>query len=86
MPLAGYVMTVSVLGASGWIAYASQPGIVHLWNPKAGLHRIVDAARPTSNVVFDQQRGLAAFGTESGGIEFWDLQEGRLVDRKPVFQ
>jgi WD40 repeat protein len=81
-PLSGYVMTISVLGASGWIAYASQPGIVHLWNPETGIHRIVETAQATSNIVFDLQRSLAALGTKSGAIEFWDLPNQRLVETK----
>lgn len=83
-PLSGYVMTISVLGKSGWIAYASQPGVVHLWNPEANVHRIVKTARAYSNIAFDRQRGLAAFGTESGTIEFWDLPHERLVETKTV--
>jgi WD40 repeat protein len=81
-PLPDYVMTVSVLGTSGWIAYASRPGVVRLWNPRAGAHRIVPAARASSNIAFDQRRGLSAFGTELGTIEYWDLPNGRLVDTK----
>jgi WD40 repeat protein len=80
--LAGYVMTISLLGTSGWVAYASQPGVVHLWDPKTGTHRVVQDARTSSNIVFDPQRGLAVFGTESGGIEFWDLPRGRRVESK----
>jgi WD40 repeat protein len=83
--LSGYVMTISVLGASGWIAYASQPGIVHLWNPETGAHRIVENAHATSNIVFDSKRGLTAFGTKSGAIEFWDLPQQRLVESKRFF-
>ncbi|MBM3765156.1 MAG: hypothetical protein FJW32_07165 [Acidobacteria bacterium] len=81
-PLTNYVMTISVLGASGWVAYASRPGAVHLWNPQAGLHRIVPAARASSNIVFSSRRGLAAFGTEAGTLEFWDLIRERLVETK----
>ncbi len=84
--LSGYVMTVSILGTSGWVAYASQPGIVRLWNPKANVHRIVEPARGASNIVFDQRRGLAVFGTESGAIEFWDLPNERLVETKRLLQ
>lgn len=80
IPLPGYVMTISVLGKSGWIAYASQPGVIHLWNPTAGAHRMVKGARASSNIAFDQRRGLAVFGTESGTIEFWDLPRESLVD------
>ncbi len=83
-PLTNYVMTVSVLGPSGWLAYASRPDEVHLWNPKAGVHRKVPDARASSNIVFDEKRGLAAFGTESGTIEFWDLIQGRLVETKAL--
>jgi WD40 repeat protein len=81
-PLSGYVMTISVLGKSGWIAYASQPGVVHLWSPNTGARRVVQAAFASSNIVFDQQRQLAAFGTTSGTIEFWDLLNERRVDAK----
>ena len=81
-PLSGYVMTISVLDTSGWVAYASQPGVIHLWNPKTGSNRVVQSARASSNIVFDQHRGLAAFGTESGTIEFWDLPQERLVETK----
>ncbi|MDX1980384.1 MAG: hypothetical protein SFV51_08950 [Bryobacteraceae bacterium] len=83
-PLPGYVMTISVLGKSGWIAYASQPGVVHLWNPHAGVHQVVAAARASSNIAYDQQRDLAALGTGSGAIEFWDLPRERLVETRIV--
>ncbi|MBL8236714.1 MAG: hypothetical protein JNM66_04800 [Bryobacterales bacterium] len=84
-PLPGYVRTVKMLGGTGWIAYASQPGAVHLWNPKNGEHRVVRAARTASNIQFDRQRGLAVFGAESGALEFWDLHNERLMESSPSF-
>lgn len=83
-PLSEYVMTIAVLGTSGWIAYAAQPGVVHLWHPKTGATRVVRTARSASNIVFDRMRGLAGFGTESGAIEFWDLLQGRMLDTTVV--
>jgi WD40 repeat protein len=83
-PLSGYVMSVSLLGASGWVAYASRPGVIHLWHPQTNIHRIVKGARASSNIVFDPKRGLAAFGTESGAIQFWDLLKARLVETRSL--
>ena len=78
-PQAGYVHTISVLGRSGWVAYAAEGGAVHLWHPETGATRIVAAARTTSNLVFDESHNRTALGTELGNVEFWDLIEGRLL-------
>lgn len=79
-PQPGYVHSIAVLGISGWIAYASADGPVHLWRPETGESRIATAARTTSNLVFDPDRGRTALGTASGTVEFWDLVEGRIVN------
>ena len=83
-PQSGYVYTVAVLGASGWVAYAAEGGPVHLWYPGSGANRIVQAARTTSNLVFDESRNQTALGTESGHVEFWDLIAGRLLSTFPA--
>jgi len=80
-PQWGYVSTISVLGESGWVAYAAQGGAVRVWNAETGEGREVEAARATSNLVFDGTRGRAALGTEEGQVEFWDLVGGRVLER-----
>jgi WD40 repeat protein len=83
-PQSGYVQTISVLGRSGWVAYAAEGGAVHLWRPETGATGIVAAARTTSNLVFDKSRNRTALGTEQGSVEFWDLIEGRLRSTLPA--
>jgi WD40 repeat protein len=79
----GYVHTLAVLGRNGWVAYAAEGGPVHLWHPSTGASRTVQAARATTNLVFDESRNRMAFGTDSGQVEFWDLIEGRLLESLP---
>jgi WD40 repeat protein len=79
-PQPGYVHSIAVLGNGGWIAYAGESGPVHLWHPQTGASRTVQAARTTSNLVFDGSRNRAALGTASGTVEFWDLVEGRVLN------
>lgn len=74
------VEAVTLLGKIGWIAYTFQPDAMHLWTPKAGLHRIVTAAGGASSVVFDSQRGPAEFGTATGTVVFWVLPLQRLAE------
>jgi WD40 repeat protein len=83
-PQSGYVYTIAVLGTSGWVAYAAEDGPVHLWHPRTGANRIVQAARTTSNLVFDESRNQTTLGTESGYVEFWDLVAGRLLSTRPA--
>ena len=83
-PLSGYVRSVALLGASGWVAYSATGGPVHLWNPATGAARIVEAARASSNLVFDAVGDRVALGTAAGNLEFWDLLQGRLLAKAPV--
>ena len=78
-PLVGYVRSLVLLGASGWVAYAATGGPVHLWNPVTGEARVIEAARATSNLVFDAVGDRVVFGTAAGTVEFWDLLQGRLL-------
>jgi hypothetical protein len=78
------VYTIAVLGTSGWVAYAAEGGPVHLWHPSTGAIRIVQAARTTSNLVFDESRYRTALGTESGQVEFWDLVAAQLLTTFPA--
>ena len=80
----GYVRTLSLVGRSGWVAYAEEGGAVHLWHPEMGATRTVAAARATSNLVFDESRNRTALGTDQGNVEFWDLIEGRLLSTLAV--
>jgi WD40 repeat protein len=79
--LSDYVHSIAVLGKSGWVAYAAEGGAIHLWHPKTGTSRAVQAARPTTNLVFDESRNRTALGTNSGQVEFWDLIDERLLGR-----
>ena len=78
-PLVGYVRSLVLLGASGWVAYAATGGPVHMWNSATGEARVVSAARATSNLVFDGFGNRVALGTAAGTVEFWDLVQGRLL-------
>jgi WD40 repeat protein len=82
----GYVHTIAVLGRSGWVAYASEGGAVHLWQPETSAARVVSAARTTSNLIFDESRNRTALATEQGNVEFWDLIAGRLLSILPAAQ
>lgn len=84
-PLVGYVRSLALLGASGWVAYAATGGPVHVWNPATGEARVVGAARATSNLVFDGFGNRVAFGTAAGNVEFWDLVQGRLLAMVPGY-
>jgi len=84
LPQSGYVHTITVLGRSGWVAYAAEGGAVHLWHPETGATRIVASARTTSNLVFDESRNRTALATEPRKVEFWDLIEGRLLSTLPA--
>ncbi len=83
LPQQGYVSTIALLGATGWIAYAAQGEPVRLWNLEKGESRVVPAARSSSNLVFDAARHRTALGTNSGSVEFWDLVEGRILGTLP---
>jgi WD40 repeat protein len=74
----GYVNTISVVGKTGWIAYAAFAGVVQLWNPESREHRETLTARTTSNLVFDASSNLMLLGTEKGVIESWDLVQGKI--------
>ncbi|MGA2984249.1 MAG: hypothetical protein ABSG32_10555 [Terriglobia bacterium] len=77
-PQSDYVDTISVVGTTGWIAYAASGRSVQLWNPETGEHRQVLAARTTSNLLFDASRNLLLLGTEKGVVESWDLIQSKI--------
>lgn len=70
--LQGYVRTIAVL-SDGWLAMAATGGPVHLWHPAASKFEQLQAARPTSNLVYDPTRHQTLFGNASGKVEVWDL-------------
>ncbi len=78
---AGYIRTISPLGRSGYIAFASDSGPVKLWNPETGNSRTVPDALTTRNLIFDGNRNLTAIGTAKGEVEFWDLLPGRMIEK-----
>jgi WD40 repeat protein len=80
----GYVSTISVVGTTGWIAYAASGGTVQMWNPETGEHRQVLTARTTSNLLFDASRNLMLLGTEKGIVESWDLIQGEIQRSIPA--
>lgn len=82
---AGYVTTISVVGATGWVAYAASGGAVQLWNPETGEHREVLTARTTSNLLFDATHNVTLLGTEKGVVEFWDLLQGKIERSIPLW-
>lgn len=71
-----YVDTLAVL-RGGWIVYAAFGKVARLWNPETGQHRLLPAARPTSNVVAGPDGASIIFGTADGAIESWDAQTGQ---------
>jgi WD40 repeat protein len=74
----GYVNTISVVGTTGWVAYAAFGGAVRVWNPDTGEAREIAAARTTSNLLFDASGNLMLLGTNEGNIEAWDLLKGKI--------
>src|SRR5260370_27733990 len=77
-PQPGYVSTITVVGQTGWIAYAAFGDGVRIWNPETGENRLVGAARPTSNLLFDTASHLTVFGTDAGRVEFLDFIYGEI--------
>ena len=82
--LNSYVTTISVLGNSGWIAYATRGESVYLWNSTTGESKAISEAKATSNLCFDEASQLTAFGKETGEIEFWDLPGEKCVRTLPA--
>jgi WD40 repeat protein len=76
-PQSGYVDTLAV-STTGWVAYAGFGAMLRLWNPRTGEQRSFPHARPTSNVLFDEDAGVILFGTADGHIESWNTM-GQLV-------
>jgi WD40 repeat protein len=77
-PQPGYVSTITVVGQTGWIAYAAFGDAVRIWNPETGENRLVAAARTTSNLLFDASSNLTVLGTDAGRVEFWDLIDSKI--------
>ncbi len=72
----GYVDTISIVGNTGWVAYATSGGAVQLWNPETGEHRELPVVRTTSNLLFDSSSKVMLMGTDRGVVESWDLVQG----------
>lgn len=73
----GYVDTIAVLD-DGWIAYASFGKPIRMWNLESGATRILESARPTSNIA-SADRASMLFGTSSGTVEIRSATGGEIL-------
>lgn len=78
-PQPGYVDALAV-SRSGFVVFAAFGKSLQLWNPRTGQHRILGAARPTSNILVDPaDERFIIFGTLEGAIESWDVAAERRI-------
>jgi len=70
--------------SSGWIVYSASGKTLRLWNPLSGKYRLVEGARPTSNLILNQESGTILFGTAAGAVESWNLETGQRLSARQM--